>query len=211
MKFDDLVNRVDPTMFGYFIYPQDINETEEVMVHGPFTKSSDAWKALYEFQDATKYVIGKFDSTTYPVQEEIFERFLGDDELIDEEIELDESSSRETRIRGGKRVSLKKYSGNEKRAAKDRNYRVVDGKKQQKSNASKEHDNKKDSASDRWKNMGNSERNKVSKSIKKSMKKADRISSNGTNGEVKKDEDTDFQRIKRAAIILKNKRKRVNG
>ena len=78
-----------------------------------------------------------------------------------------------------------------------------------KSNAKREHDNKKDSASDRWKNMGNSERNKVSKSIKKSMKKADRLHSN--TGDIKKDEDTDFHRIKRAAMILKDRRKRVNG
>lgn len=208
MKFDDLTKLLNLNISGYFIYPKNVNENEDPEVHGPFTKSCDAWKALYELNEMTKYVIGKFDNSINPIQEEIFERFLEDDELLDEEIEIDEASSHETRIRGGKRVSLKKYSSNERRDAEDRNFRVVDGKKQIKSNAKREHDRKKKSASDRWKNMSDSDRKKISKNIKKSMKKADRL--HGNRGEKEKSS-SDFDRIKGAAQILKDKKKNING
>jgi hypothetical protein len=206
MKFKELLEKIKGPA-GYFIYNKEISEENKLQIHGPFSSSTKAWESLFNMNNPTNFVIGKFSNADYPIEEESFVRFLEDDELLDEETEIDEATSQETRIRGGKRVALKKYSGNDGNA-EDRNYRVVNGKKQKKSNARKEHDRKKNSASDRWKNMDSSERREISKNIKKSMKKADRL--HGKDND-KSNAEREAERIINTALLIKQKRKRING
>jgi hypothetical protein len=207
MKLNKLIERLDLPISGYFIYNRNISEDEEIKVQGPFKNSELAWESLLNMNNPTNFVIGKFDKSCFPVEEEIFERYLEDNEVIDEETEMDESSKTEIKIKGGKRAAVKKYSGN-KGDAEDRNYRVVNGKKQFKKNAKREHDNKKNSASDRWKNMSSRDKKQISKSIKKSMEKADKLHNNRGD---KNGPGNSAERLKKAAEIIAAKKKKING
>lgn len=212
MKFDDLIEQLDNRCNGYFIYNKSLSADRDTKVQGPFKSSKLAWESLMNSNNPTNFVIGKFENSTDPVFEESFERYLKDDELLDEVTELDEGGSIETKIRAGKRVVLKKYAANQARDAKDRGFRVVDGKKQYKKNARKEHDNKKDSASDRWKNMSRQDRKDISKSIKKSMKKADRLHKNRGEDGSGKDKPSNNKIVRVARKLADSKtRTNING